>query len=103
MELPVCKCCGQTLPGALDFNGVRLTPMQKRIVDRVHKAGPAGATLEMLTSYVWANDINGGPLCARNSIWVQVSKANQRLAAIGKRVRADKRGGKGAFYTLEAV
>lgn len=100
MILPTCKHCGQTLPRALEFAGVHLTPMQKRIVERVHRAGKHGATLEMLVNACYADDADGGPLHAERSVHVQVCFANKRLAPVGVQVRSDKKGGRGAFYRL---
>ncbi len=100
MELPVCKCCGQTLPGALEFGGVHFSPMQKKIVDRVHKAGKGGVTLAMLVNHVYADDPDGGPIHAERSVHVQLCIVNRKLAPANRRVEANKSGGQGAFYRM---
>ena len=103
MELPVCKCCGQTLPRPLEFNGIKLSPMQKKLITRVQRAGKFGVTLKMLVDSVYSDDPDGGPLHAERSVHVQLCLANKRLAAAGMRMKADKRGGQGAFYTLVRI
>lgn len=100
MELPVCKCCGQTLPGAFDFEGVPLTHQQTMIAKRIWEAGNAGATIRMLINHIYAGVANGGAINAKNVVHAQVSYANAKLKLAGWQIKANRRGGAGAVFRM---
>jgi hypothetical protein len=103
MDLPVCKCCGQTLPGALEFAGTRLTPQQMRIVDRIQRGGKHGITMGMLIQHVYANDPNGGAVTAENVMYVQIAVIKKRLKAAPFNIACNKRGGSAALYRITST
>lgn len=100
MILPTCKCCGQTLPRDSPFEMVSLTPQQYRIVQRIKKAGKHGITTEMLIDHVYANDPDGGPVTAAQTLHVQVMLANRELRKIGFKVASTCKGRRDGEYRI---
>lgn len=83
----VCECCGQTLPPRLDL-GIRLSPVRRRILDEVVKAGRYGIRSERLVSMIYESQADGGPISAQKALHVQVFHLNSVLAMFGKRIRS---------------
>lgn len=81
MKCPCCDGTGQYETAA----PVPLSMMQRRIFEIVRHAkdgipGPA------LTNQVYIGVKDGGPLCARQSVYVQLRVLNRKLASVGQRV-----------------
>jgi hypothetical protein len=103
----VCECCGQELPRPASlFDGLGLSPMQRRIAELVLRAGEYGISGARLFDALYADDPDGGPLTGLASLRVQVRNVNRKLAAVGKEVRAPRGGrayGGEGCYVLRAV
>ena len=95
--LGVCPCCGQTLPPDLPF-GLKFSPQQQRIVERVRRAGPNGICSDDLFAFAYKDDPDGGPLSGKDCLYVRVRQINCKLAKVGKVIRAP-RGGNGGGAT----
>lgn len=75
----------------------RLKGKSQRILDIVVKAGKGGIDSERLLGIVYADDVDGGPLCAQKSLHTLISNANRRyLKAAGYQIKGE-RTGHGAF------
>ena len=97
----VCPCCGQTLPDAFP-DGVHLSPIKRRIVERVRRAGKNGILTDDLFDFVYADDPDGGPLSGKICLQAHVWQINRRLRVIGKVIRAPKGGNRRATsYVLK--
>ena len=97
-----CPTCGQRLPSKSPLpKGVRFSPGQQRIVDRVRKAGPNGIASDDLLAFLYADDADGGPLWADATMHTRIWQINQKLKTIGKVIRAPRgghgRGGPGVY------
>ena len=80
-----CPHCGHPMPR--DFLPyVKLTRMQKRILEIVSRASPNGISTEELAGMVYANDPNGGPAWAYSCIKTTVCRLNKILKPHGLRV-----------------
>lgn len=79
----ICQCCGQTLPVLAPF-GLRLTAGERRIFERVARAGPHGIHVSELLDYVFAEDIDGGPLWAAKSLHTRIHYLNRKLRTKNK-------------------
>lgn len=99
----ICQCCGQSLPRHLKLSVV-LAPSQRRLVERVHKAGPNGILSTDLFDYLYSDDPDGGPLSGNKAIHVRICSTNKKLKLDGLRIRAP-RGGVGGHtnYVLEKL
>jgi hypothetical protein len=90
----ICSTCRQPiLP-----DGLRLSPIQSRIVSAVQRHREISA--ETLRAIVWADDPNGGPEDPK-VLHVHIWHLNQRLAPYGIAVRANM--GAGALYRLQPL
>ena len=94
----VCECCGHPIPDA----GVRakLTPMQRRILDAVERAGQAGARRDQIMSWVYEDDPGGGPE-NQNILNVQRNNMAAALYRFGLQIVSTR--GPGAIWKLKAV
>lgn len=105
-----CPCCGQRIVKARDLtfgpigcavtrNGtsVRLSPTQYRIIfilrDRL-------LSMRDLIDAVYADDPDGGPDNAKNTLLVTEANMNKRLLPLGIRVGADRRGNQAALHGI---
>ena len=92
----VCLSCGQRMPPPSSiFDGVPLTPGQRRIAERVLRAGERGISGRRLFDILYDDEAGGGPLTGLATLRTRVHYLNKQLAAIGKEVRAAKGGGPG--------
>ena len=88
-----CPCCGGT--GEIDPKApVDLSPLQFRIYDIVRRAKD-GIPGPLLIDRVYAHYPDGGPLTASRSVYVQIRRMNERLAAVRERVAST-----GSVYRL---
>lgn len=98
-----CPTCGQTLPFALKFS-VSLSPMQRKLVERVHRAGREGICSTDLFDFMYGDDPNGGPEHGVKSLASFICQLNYKIRADGKRVRAPKGGMRmPGNYVLESL
>ena len=109
-----CPCCGQPYPleaGELTFidqyrlvsDGVTeviLTPKQYKILTGIRQRT---RTLDELVEWVYGDDPNGGPVSAKNVIAVQICRLNERLAPLGIRAGAQRKGAWAPPYAIENV
>lgn len=79
-----CPTCGQTVPDELA--PAKLTISQRRLVERVRRAGQHGIPSDKLFDYVYEDDPDGGPLSGMACLHVRIMYINRRLKNIGKRV-----------------
>lgn len=89
---PVCPTCNRPLVP----HGLRLSPIQRRILQIVQKRGAISP--QDLRDLVWANDRNGGPADPK-ALTVHVWHLNKKLARHGICVRAGT--GRGTVYTIQ--
>ena len=89
--MKTCAACGQTLPSELP--GVALSAEQRRIVDRVRRAGPHGIHPEDLFDFIYRDDPDGGPETGIKTLHVRVMFINRKLKSIGKVIRSGWRNG----------
>ena len=94
----VCECCGHPIPD----NGVRakLTPMQRRILDAVERAGTAGASRTQIMEWVYADNADGGP---ENQNILNVQRTNMAAALYRFGLEIVSTRGPGALWKLRAV
>lgn len=80
---------------------VRLTPLQRQIVNLVQRAGDEGIGSDRLFDLLYSDDPNGGPLTGKKCLHVLVWQTNSALRAVGMAIHCS-RGGRGAsgFYRL---
>jgi hypothetical protein len=96
----VCPCCLGA--GEIEQQSpVHLSTMQLKIYDIVRRS-KHGIVGEQLINKVYEDRRDGGPICARLSVHVQISNMNKRLAVVGQRVKATARG-RGSVYKLERL
>ena len=83
-------------------NGVEifLPPQQFEILLLVSKA-KFGITPTRLFEALYADSIDGGPLCGRKAVHVQRRNLNRRLAPIGLHIRSAGSGHRDAVYAFE--
>lgn len=77
----LCPHCGQTMPPAVDFFGLRLTPMERLMMISVHQSGPNGASRERLD-----RDIYGVVPDNDTSRRVTKMRLNCKLATVGREI-----------------
>ena len=87
-----CPCCGQTLPDELPPD-VKLSASQRRVVERVRRAGKYGILSTALFDFVYADDPDGGPLSGKVCLQVRIYQINKQLRKVGKVIRAPRGGG----------
>src|SRR5262249_24953832 len=80
----ICKACGQPViqPSELP----PLSPIKRRIFDAVRRR--PGITAQELRDWVWADDIDGGPLTNTKCLHVHVAQLNTLLRPFGIAVRS---------------
>jgi len=78
----ICSQCGQVITP----KGLRPPPIKARIFDAV-KHRP-GITAQQLRDWVWADDMNGGPLTDTKCLHVHVVQLNALLRPLGIMVRS---------------
>ena len=101
---PTCPTCGQpVIEQAL--NPLQLNKWERRLVERLKKAGAAGVPTPDLFEYMYRSDPNGGPLCGVKNLHVRICQINKRkLNAAGLQIRATGHGGRGEHeYVLRAL
>ena len=74
-----------------------LPPLQYRIWDIVRRSG-TGIRLDALVDRAYADDSEGGPAFAKQSVYVSIHKLNERLKKINQRVVC-----KGSVCRLETI
>jgi hypothetical protein len=84
----VCETCGHPLP-SLEVMW-DLTKQQSKIMIELDRAGQKGLTIEQLVKQLWANDPQGGPNFAAQSLRVQISKMQHLLKPFGLRISCEK-------------
>jgi hypothetical protein len=89
-----CPCCNGS-------GRIALTQMQFRVWDIVRRAGPDGISAEALTTRVYADRTDGGPISGTHCIWGHAFHANKVLQAIGQRIVSS--GGPGSVYRLVSL
>lgn len=105
MIAKVCPCCGQGIPEPLPL-GVKFIGVGKRLVELVHKAGPAGIATDALFERLYGHKVDGGPEQGLKVIQVHIAHINKKLQTVGKRIGGERAGGaRGNFnrYRLEDI
>lgn len=74
-----CSACGQALPEPLP--SARLTPMQKKIVETVQRAGPEGISSTDLYDYLYEG--RSKPASGKQSLYSSVRALNIQLSRFG--------------------
>ena len=95
-----CPACGQTLPPGIP-KGLVLRAGHQRIYDIVRRAGPYGITSTDLCDKVYADDPNGGPLDARNTLACRIVYLNRKLKPFGQRVTCGGGRSDGAYKLVK--
>lgn len=91
-----CPHCKRPFPPRLDVSG----PIRRRLIE-VLLSHPAGLAIDDLAGLVYSDHHDGGPLNARNSLWVIAYKANKELHEQGCRITSTK--GRGAIYRMVKI
>ena len=98
----ICPCCaGEGRITILMEVPVRMAPLPSRVY-RAIAARPNALGARELVPIVYGDQEDGGPLTAMATIHTMVCLMNKRLAKVGERIRADKRGS-GATYSIEKL
>lgn len=93
VKLLCYRCAGH---GIVDES--RLAKLQLSILNTVRNA-KAGITIHDLVDAVYADDPNGGPLHAINTVQGTIIQMNRRLTVSGVQIKATRLG-RGALYKL---
>lgn len=99
MKKVVCPCCEGK--GVVEFMlplPVAMAPIPS-IIYRAVKARPGVLNAERLIAIVYGDRPDGGPDTALQTIHVQIHRMNKALAAVGERLKANRRGA-GATYSV---
>src|SRR5215472_2797458 len=91
---PICESCGQPVIQPTELPS--LPPIKQRIFDAVRRR--PGITAQELRDWVWADDIDGGPLTDTKCLHVHVAQLNTLLRPLGIMVRSQ-----GGGYQILAV
>lgn len=94
--MTVCKCCGHPIPPS-DI-ATLLPPIQRRMFNRVLKAGTHGIETRDLFEHICADDIDGGPLNP-NIVAVMARHIRKRIAPHGLTIRGSMGHGSRYFIT----
>jgi hypothetical protein len=78
----ICPSCNQVIAPI----GLRLPPIKQRIYDAVRRR--PDITARELRDWVWADDIDGGPLTDTKCLHVHVAQLNAMLRPHGIMVRS---------------
>jgi hypothetical protein len=73
-----------------------LTPIKQRILDAVKRR--PGITAQQLRDWVWADDIDGGPLTDTKCLHVHIAQMNAMLRPLGITVRSE-----GGGYRIRTI
>lgn len=108
-----CPCCNQPLSADTELtlfdelravvkneNYVILSPIQYKILSAVRRRS---LSLDGLIEAVYADRVDGGPVTAANSVSVTIVALNRRLACLGIRVGAVRKGAWAPPYKIENV
>lgn len=108
-----CPCCDQPLAADTKltlFDELRavvknehyvvLSPNEYKIISAVRRRA---LSLEALVEAVYGDRADGGPYHASNSVAVTMVKLNRRLAPLGIRVGAERKGAWAPPYKIENV
>jgi hypothetical protein len=95
-----CSACGQALPKPLP--SAQLTPMQKKIVETVQRAGPEGVSSGDLYDYLYEG--RNKPAGGKKSLYSSVRALNIQLNRFGSMVcaKAGCRPGNYVYISLHA-
>ena len=93
-QQPVCESCGQ--PVIVSSELPPLPPIKQRILDAVRRR--PGITAQELRDWVWADDLDGGPLTDTKCLHVHVAQLNALLRPLGIVVRSE-----GGGYRIRSV
>lgn len=94
----VCPCCDGR--GKIEERTpVPLTKLQTKIFNIVRKS-QHGIEGPRLAEKVYADRADGGPVFAKDVIYLGIMHANKRLKSVGLKIKASARG-PGSVYTLE--
>jgi hypothetical protein len=97
---PPCPVCGQHLPKARVPAAARaiLAPKEAAVFDFVYRH--PGVTKAEIIDGVYADDPDGGPLAAYETVTAYISRANKKLIPYRLRIRASAAGGPGVTYII---
>ena len=101
-----CPCCRQELKASdqpatlypaqgIVLRGdkfVQLSQSEMTIVETVFESKADGASVDKLIDALYAHRPDGGPVCARNTVFVLVGFANKRLAKLHVKIAGAGRG-----------
>lgn len=92
----LCPCCGQPLQDRPDVralgDSMPLGPIERRIFEVFAAALGKYVDNARLVNIVYSNDIDGGPLTARNSISVNLSYLRRKIRPYGLVIEPVQRG-----------
>jgi hypothetical protein len=101
MPLIVCPCCSGA--GTVDdAAGCDLTAMERRLFEIVQAANHLGIGGRALADKFYGDRIDGGPEHGLSCVHVQIHRANKKLAAVGRRIKATTPG-IGASYRVVSI
>lgn len=100
MELPICKCCGQTLPPTANpLRGIGLTQQQLLIASRILAAGKNGIVTSDLIDIMYRG-VSNGPEFPENVLHVQKRFMREKLALAGFKITVERNGRTSATYRM---
>lgn len=80
--MKICPECGQTIR-EYPADKYILTPLQRKVYERIKKAGNNGIDSDDLFYYIYRNDSDGGPVSGKTVLYVMINKINRELAYHG--------------------
>jgi hypothetical protein len=91
----ICPCCHREIPGReLQVDAFTGGPIMRRILQKL-QATRDPVPVRTLADFVYADDPNGGPEGAENSIRTTICRMNKRLRSDGWQIKGHK--GRGGF------
>lgn len=85
----------------MSLPGLRLVGVQKKLVERLNKAGKNGMENNALFDYLYSHDENGGPEMGNNALSSTIAAINKKLKPLNKKIVNPHRGrATSAYYRI---
>jgi len=101
-----CPTCGQKIVSQIELEGLpdAFIRNRRKIVEYLVIKHPTPVTIGQLVTYVYQDDIDGGPLQPENSMTTTINKLRPVLKQYGWTIPKSKGGpGNWGLYRLERV
>lgn len=94
-----CPTCGRNW-GPPQFGPYKLTYLESVVFEAVATSGKRGIPSPDLLKKIYADRKDGGPLFARDCMYVTIHRLNAKIAGSGKRVERKTKSGVTGIYVL---